>query len=107
MKGKLQPIPALRQRIVRFFLVRTGGSAATRGSLHAAAVDAQFHAVGGIAHLLLGGEDDFRGFEGVCHGDFKHFRARCVRLEGGEKEYRHCPSLYYFPMSCFHIVSSF
>ena len=34
------------------------------GSLHGAAVDAQLHRIGGIVHLLLGGEGDFYGFEG-------------------------------------------
>ena len=34
------------------------------------AVDAQLHGVGGIAHLLLGGEDDFRTLQHAFHGDF-------------------------------------
>ena len=61
LAGRLYPIPALAQRIFRLAFVRLGGSAAARGSLHGAAVDAQFRRIGGVAHLLLGGEDDFRG----------------------------------------------
>ena len=70
LAGRLYPIPALAQRIFRLAFVRLGGSAAARGSLHGAAVDAQFRRIGGVAHLLLGGEDDFRGGEGVLHVAF-------------------------------------
>ena len=31
---------------------------------------AQFHLIGGVAHPLLGGEDDFRILQGMGHGDF-------------------------------------
>ena len=80
--SRLQPISSLAQRIFRLVLARLGGSAATRGCLHAAAVNAQLHRIGGIAHLLFGREGDFRGLEGVRHGDF----LRGVHLFGGNCE---------------------
>ena len=70
LASRLHPISALAQRIFRLVVARLGGSAAARGCLHGAAVDAQLYRIGGIAHLLLGGEDDFRGFEGVLHVAF-------------------------------------
>ena len=57
-------MPGLAERTLTVFITAAGSR------LLLGAVDAQFHAVGDIAHLLLGDEDDFWGFEGICHGDF-------------------------------------
>lgn len=44
------------------------------------ALDAQFHLTCGIAHLLFGGEGDFRGLQRAFYGDFR--RVHHLRGDG-------------------------